>query len=232
MTITAIAGVAPFLEILNLNQGYRRWAAVASQDNAASGLDVWPRQSRLFLTQLALNAGFGLVVGAGLWFIGVPSAPLWGMLAMILRFVPYVGALISAIFPLVLAAGVSATARICTKTTGLIFPARLQGSMDHYRSARPFALNALTTAEPSLTAMAASGIDQLGATEASGLPCCCMANSARARSRVEAVPGDKFKPLVLGHFRTGADTGWYRLDQGVVDSRVVPDRGAYCRASH
>jgi hypothetical protein len=36
----------------------------------------------------------------------VPSAPLWGMLAMILRFVPYVGAIISAIFPLVLAATV------------------------------------------------------------------------------------------------------------------------------
>jgi AI-2E family transporter len=46
------------------------------------------------------------VIGAGLWFIGVPSAPLWGMLAMILRFVPYIGAVISAIFPLVLAAAV------------------------------------------------------------------------------------------------------------------------------
>ena len=44
--------------------------------------------------------------GAGLLFIGVPSAPLWGMLAMILRFVPYIGAVISAIFPLVLAAAV------------------------------------------------------------------------------------------------------------------------------
>ena len=36
----------------------------------------------------------------------VPSAPLWGMLAMILRFVPYIGAVISAIFPLILAAAV------------------------------------------------------------------------------------------------------------------------------
>ena len=68
--------------------------------------DAGQRLSRLFLTQLALNAGFGLVIGAGLWFIGVPSAPLWGMLAMILRFVPYIGAVISAIFPLVLAAAV------------------------------------------------------------------------------------------------------------------------------
>jgi predicted PurR-regulated permease PerM len=68
--------------------------------------DAGERLSRLFLTQLALNAGFGLVIGIGLWIIGVPSAPLWGMLAMVLRFVPYIGALISAIFPLVLAAAV------------------------------------------------------------------------------------------------------------------------------
>jgi predicted PurR-regulated permease PerM len=68
--------------------------------------DAGQRLSRLFLTQLGLNAGFGLVVGIGLWFIGVPSAPLWGMLAMILRFVPYIGAVIAAIFPLILAAAV------------------------------------------------------------------------------------------------------------------------------
>ena len=68
--------------------------------------DAGERLSKLFLTQLGLNAGFGLIIGAGLWFIGVPSAPLWGMLAMILRFVPYIGAAISAIFPLILAAAV------------------------------------------------------------------------------------------------------------------------------
>jgi predicted PurR-regulated permease PerM len=42
----------------------------------------------------------------GLWFIGLTIALLWGMLAMITRFVPYIGAIISAIFPLVLAAAV------------------------------------------------------------------------------------------------------------------------------
>src|SRR4029077_11239787 len=68
--------------------------------------DAGQRLSRLFLTQLALNASFGLVIGVALWLIGVPSAPLWGMLAMIMRFVPYIGAFISAIFPLVLAAAV------------------------------------------------------------------------------------------------------------------------------
>jgi predicted PurR-regulated permease PerM len=68
--------------------------------------DAGRRLSRLFLTQLALNAGFGLVLGTGLWLIGVPSAPLWGTLAMVMRFVPYIGAAISAVFPLVLAVAV------------------------------------------------------------------------------------------------------------------------------
>jgi hypothetical protein len=58
------------------------------------------------LTQLAFNAAFGVAIGIGLQLIGVPSAPLWGLVAMIMRFVPYIGALISAIFPLILAAAV------------------------------------------------------------------------------------------------------------------------------
>ena len=68
--------------------------------------DAGKRLSKLFLTQMIFNAVFGLAIGAGLEFIGVPSAPLWGLIAMILRFVPYIGALISAIFPLILAAAV------------------------------------------------------------------------------------------------------------------------------
>jgi predicted PurR-regulated permease PerM len=68
--------------------------------------DAGARLSRLFLTQLALNAGFGLIIGIGWSIIGVPSAPLWGILAMILRFMPYVGTWLSAIFPLILAAAV------------------------------------------------------------------------------------------------------------------------------
>ncbi len=68
--------------------------------------DAGQRLSRLFLTQIAFNAVFGLAIGIGLQLIGVPSAPLWGLIAMILRFVPYIGALISAIFPLSLAAAV------------------------------------------------------------------------------------------------------------------------------
>jgi predicted PurR-regulated permease PerM len=68
--------------------------------------DAGKRLSKLFLSQIIFNAAFGLAIGAGLELIGVPSAPLWGLMAAILRFVPYIGALISAIFPLILAAAV------------------------------------------------------------------------------------------------------------------------------
>ncbi len=68
--------------------------------------DAARRLSRLLLTQLALNSAFGLVIGIGLWLIGIPSAVLWGILAAALRFVPYIGAVISAAFPLALAVAV------------------------------------------------------------------------------------------------------------------------------
>ena len=64
------------------------------------------RLSRYFLTQLGLNAGFGIIVGVGLYFIGVPNPLLWGILGVLLRFVPYVGSSIAAALPVVLAAAV------------------------------------------------------------------------------------------------------------------------------
>ena len=75
----------------------------AALDDAAS------RLSRLFLIQLLLNGSFGIVIGTGLWLIGVPSAILWGILAAVLRFVPYIGAAIAAAFPLALAVAVDPT---------------------------------------------------------------------------------------------------------------------------
>ncbi len=68
--------------------------------------DAAHRLSHLFLTQLAINTGFGVLIGLGLWLIGIPSPFLWGMLAGILRFVPYIGPVLGMIFPLVLAVSV------------------------------------------------------------------------------------------------------------------------------
>ena len=68
--------------------------------------DAGQRLSRYFVSQLAVNTCFGLVIGVGLWLIGIPSAALWGVLAGLLRFVPYLGPMLAAVAPLTLAAAV------------------------------------------------------------------------------------------------------------------------------
>ncbi|HZF74876.1 MAG TPA: AI-2E family transporter [Acetobacteraceae bacterium] len=65
--------------------------------------DAALRLSRLFLSQVALNALFGLFIAGGLWTIGVPGSLLWGALAGVMRFVPFVGTPISIMPPLLLA---------------------------------------------------------------------------------------------------------------------------------
>jgi predicted PurR-regulated permease PerM len=64
--------------------------------------DATQRVSRYLLLQFLVNAVFGLLVGLGLYFIGLPYAVLWAAIAALLRMVPYVGTLISGVFPLVL----------------------------------------------------------------------------------------------------------------------------------
>ena len=61
--------------------------------------DAARRLSRYFLTQLGLNAAFGVIIGAGLLIIGVPNPVLWGIVAALFRFVPYVGSYLSAVPP-------------------------------------------------------------------------------------------------------------------------------------
>ena len=68
--------------------------------------DAASRLSRLFLVQTALNLAYGAVIALGLWLIGVPSPLLWGIVATLMRFVPYVGAVLAAVFPVLLAASV------------------------------------------------------------------------------------------------------------------------------
>jgi predicted PurR-regulated permease PerM len=64
------------------------------------------RLSRYFLALTGINASFGIIVGLGLGFIGVPNPILWGIVGAVLRFVPYAGAFIAAAIPLALAAAV------------------------------------------------------------------------------------------------------------------------------
>ena len=63
--------------------------------------EIGQRISRYLAMITLVNAGFGLVVGLGLWAIGVPYAVLWGCLAAMMRFIPYVGAAVAFLLPLV-----------------------------------------------------------------------------------------------------------------------------------
>jgi hypothetical protein len=64
--------------------------------------DAAQRVSRYLLMQVLVNAGFGCLFGFGLYLIGVPNAALWGVVAGILRIVPYVGTLVAATLPIAL----------------------------------------------------------------------------------------------------------------------------------
>jgi predicted PurR-regulated permease PerM len=61
------------------------------------------RVSRYLLMQLIVNVTYGIPVGIGLYFIGVPNPLLWGTLATLLRFIPYLGPTIGAALPLFIA---------------------------------------------------------------------------------------------------------------------------------
>jgi predicted PurR-regulated permease PerM len=65
------------------------------------------RVARYLMTQLLVNVIYAVPIGVGLWFIGVPNALLWGLLTLVLRFVPYIGSVLSAAFPLFLAFAVA-----------------------------------------------------------------------------------------------------------------------------
>lgn len=61
------------------------------------------RISKYLLMQLIVNVSYGIPMALGLWLIGVPGALLWGTVAAVMRFVPYIGPMLSALFPVALA---------------------------------------------------------------------------------------------------------------------------------
>jgi len=82
------------LRLVGLHEMHRTTLAMA---------DATSRVGRFLLMQAMMNGIFGASMGVGLWLIGIPNAPLWGVLGFALRFVPYLGAPLSALFPLLVA---------------------------------------------------------------------------------------------------------------------------------
>jgi len=64
------------------------------------------RVSRYLLMQLIVNVSYGIPVALGLYFIGLPNAMLWGVLATFLRFIPYIGPWLAAAIPILLSVAV------------------------------------------------------------------------------------------------------------------------------
>ena len=81
--------------------------------------DAGNRLSRYFIAQLSVNSAFGIAIGVGTYFIGVPHPVLWGVMGAVLRFVPYIGAWIAAALPTLLAAAVDPGWSMALMTIGL-----------------------------------------------------------------------------------------------------------------
>lgn len=69
--------------------------------------DAGIRLSRFFVSQFLVNLGVGALIGIGLAACGIPHALLWAVLTVVLRFVPFVGVWIAAVFATILAAAVA-----------------------------------------------------------------------------------------------------------------------------
>jgi predicted PurR-regulated permease PerM len=61
------------------------------------------RVSRYLLLQTVVNVIYGAVITVALYSLGLPNAALWGGLAAILRFIPYLGVVAASVLPLLLA---------------------------------------------------------------------------------------------------------------------------------
>jgi predicted PurR-regulated permease PerM len=81
--------------------------------------DAGARVSRYLRMQLLVNVTYGIAIAVGLYFIGVPNAVLWGVLAAVMRFIPYIGPWIAAAFPIMLSLAVSTSWTMPLLTIGL-----------------------------------------------------------------------------------------------------------------
>jgi predicted PurR-regulated permease PerM len=103
-----------------LRDRFIRLAGAGNLGRTTEALDeAASRVSRYLLMQLIVNMLYGVPIGIGLYLIGVPNAALWGGLAIVMRFVPYIGPWIAAAFPLVLSIAIAPGWGAFFETAGL-----------------------------------------------------------------------------------------------------------------
>ena len=107
------AGLVVFLAVLillqreDLRDRVLRLAGAHDLHRTTAAMnEATERISRYLLMQLGAGLCFGIPFGIGLAAIGIPNAPLWGMLGVVFRFIPYIGGPMTAVFPITLAIAV------------------------------------------------------------------------------------------------------------------------------
>jgi predicted PurR-regulated permease PerM len=124
--IVIIFVIFVLLQREDLRDRFIRLAGRGDLHRTTDALDEAARRiSRYLLVQAAINTCFGVLIGTGLSLIGAPNPILCGILAMLLRFVPYVGPIIAAAFPAALTLAVDPGWTMLLWAMGLFLTAEL-----------------------------------------------------------------------------------------------------------
>ncbi len=108
------------LEHESLRDRFIRIAGATDIRSATLALnDAGDRLSRYFVSQFLVNFGFGLAIWMSLSMLRLPQALLCGILAGFMRFVPYVGVGVAALFAAVLALAVDPGWSLVVGTLGV-----------------------------------------------------------------------------------------------------------------
>lgn len=114
------------LEREDLRDRFIRLAGYSDLHRTTEALqDAGKRVGRYLLMQLVINIIYAVPITIGLWLLGIPNALLWGILALVLRFVPYIGPAIAMLLPIFLAVAVAPGWTLVLWTAGLFLAMEL-----------------------------------------------------------------------------------------------------------
>ncbi len=120
--IVLIVAIFMLMQLEDLRDRLIRLFGAADLHRTTGAMDdAGRRLSRYLLSQLAVNTGFGVIVGTGLALIGVPNPVLFGLISAVMRFIPYIGSFIAAGLPMALAAAVDPGWSLVGYTAALYF---------------------------------------------------------------------------------------------------------------
>lgn len=106
--LVVVVVIFMLLEREKLRDRFIRLVGYGDLHKTTSALeDAGSRVGRYLLMQLVINTAYAVPIGIGLWILGIPNAPLWGMLTLVLRFVPYIGPAVGMLLPMMLTLAVA-----------------------------------------------------------------------------------------------------------------------------